>query len=78
MSAQTTAQFVFDALTMALGRRGRPKELLHHSDRAVSTPRKTSNVCPHTTASRAAWVAKVIAGTRGGGKALRESQEGAG
>jgi putative transposase len=32
MSAQMTAQFVMDALTMALWRRGRPKELLHHSD----------------------------------------------
>lgn len=33
MSAEMTAQFVMDALTMALWRRGRPKELLHHSDR---------------------------------------------
>lgn len=32
MSAEMTAQFVMDALTMALWRRGRPKELLHHSD----------------------------------------------
>lgn len=32
MSAEMTAQLVMDALTMALWRRGRPKELLHHSD----------------------------------------------
>lgn len=32
MSAEMTAQFVMDALTMALWRRGRPKALLHHSD----------------------------------------------
>lgn len=32
MSAEMTAQFVMDALTMALWRRGRPKELMHHSD----------------------------------------------
>jgi putative transposase len=31
-SAQMTAQLVTDALVMALWRRGRPKELLHHSD----------------------------------------------
>jgi putative transposase len=32
MSPEMTAQFVMDALTMALWRRGRPRELLHHSD----------------------------------------------
>jgi putative transposase len=32
MSADMTAQFVMDALLMAIWRRGRPKELLHHSD----------------------------------------------
>ena len=32
MSAEMTAQLVMDALTMALWRRGRPKELMHHSD----------------------------------------------
>ena len=32
MSANMTAQLVMDALTMALWRRGRPQELLHHSD----------------------------------------------
>jgi putative transposase len=32
MSTQMTAQLVTDALMMALWRRGRPKELLHHSD----------------------------------------------
>ena len=33
MSATTTAELVTDALTMAVWRRGRPRELLHHSDR---------------------------------------------
>lgn len=32
MSEQMTAQLVTDALVMALWRRGRPRELLHHSD----------------------------------------------
>lgn len=32
MSEQMTAQLVTDALVMALWRRGRPQELLHHSD----------------------------------------------
>ena len=33
MSATMTAQFVADALVMAIWRRGRPEALLHHSDR---------------------------------------------
>jgi len=33
MSATMTAQFVTDALVMAIWRRGRPEALLHHSDR---------------------------------------------
>lgn len=33
MSATMTAQFVADALLMAIWRRGRPEALLHHSDR---------------------------------------------
>ena len=33
MSAAMTAQFVTDALVMAIWRRGRPNALLHHSDR---------------------------------------------
>ncbi len=33
MSATMTAQFVTDALVMAIWRRGRPDALLHHSDR---------------------------------------------
>jgi putative transposase len=33
MSAQMTAQFVTDALVMAIWRRGKPDALLHHSDR---------------------------------------------
>jgi putative transposase len=32
MKPEMTAQLVMDALTMALWRRGRPAELLHHSD----------------------------------------------
>src|ERR1700723_2471047 len=32
MSAGMTAQLVADALLMAVWRRGKPKELLHHSD----------------------------------------------
>lgn len=32
MSASMTAQLVIDALIMAIWRRGRPQELLHHSD----------------------------------------------
>jgi putative transposase len=32
MSAQMTAQFVLDALMMAVWRRGKPRALLHHSD----------------------------------------------
>jgi len=33
MSTTLTAQFVADALVMAIWRRGRPEALLHHSDR---------------------------------------------
>jgi len=33
MSSEMTAQLVTDALVMALWRRGKPQELLHHSDR---------------------------------------------
>jgi putative transposase len=33
MSARMTAQLVTDALTMAIGRRGKSEALLHHSDR---------------------------------------------
>ena len=33
MSAAMTAELVTDALVMAIWRRGRPKEVLHHSDR---------------------------------------------
>ena len=32
MKAEMTAELVTDALVMAIWRRGRPKELLHHSD----------------------------------------------
>jgi transposase InsO family protein len=35
MSATITAQFVADALMMAIWRRGRPEAMLHHSDRAA-------------------------------------------
>ena len=33
MSATMTAELVINALVMAVWRRGRPRELLHHSDR---------------------------------------------
>ena len=33
MKAEMTAQLVMDALLMAIWRRGKPRELLHHSDR---------------------------------------------
>jgi len=36
MSAGTTAQLVTDALVMAIGRRGKPNALLHHSNRGAS------------------------------------------
>ena len=32
MSSEMTAQLVLDALMMAIWRRGKPMELLHHSD----------------------------------------------
>jgi putative transposase len=38
MSASMTSALVIDALTMALWRRGKPTELLHHSDQG-SQPR---------------------------------------
>jgi putative transposase len=43
MSAAMTAQFVADALLMALGRRGKPESLLHHSDRGSQTGLKRSS-----------------------------------
>jgi putative transposase len=46
MSADMSAQFVLDALMMALWRRGKPKELVHHSDQGShSTRARTSNAC---------------------------------
>jgi transposase InsO family protein len=38
MSSTMTAQLVIDALMMAIWHRGKPVALLHHSDRAASTP----------------------------------------
>lgn len=38
MNAAMTAQLVTDALVMAIWRRGKPDEVLHHSDRAANTP----------------------------------------
>ncbi len=43
MSAGMTAQLVADALLMAVWRRGKPNELLHHSDQAASTPASSSS-----------------------------------
>ena len=42
MSATMTAQFVTDALIMAIWRQGRPKALLHHSV-AANTPASSSS-----------------------------------
>jgi putative transposase len=36
MSAAMTAEFVTDALVMEIWRRGRPRELLHHSDQQLT------------------------------------------
>ncbi len=38
MSTAMTAQFVTDALVMAIWRRGKPDALLHHSDRGSEAP----------------------------------------
>jgi transposase InsO family protein len=43
MSATMTAQFVADALMMAIWRRGRPEALLHHSDRGSQVGFKWSS-----------------------------------
>jgi putative transposase len=43
MSAAMTAQFVTDALVMAIWRRGKPDALLHHSDRGHNTPANSSS-----------------------------------
>ena len=50
MQARMTTQLVTDALMMAIWRRGKPEALLHHSDRAASTPASTSSGCWPTTA----------------------------
>jgi len=49
MSAQMTAQLVTDALLMAIWRRGKPVELLHHSDQlslSNTRPRTSSGCLP--------------------------------
>ena len=43
MSAAMTAQFVTDALVMAIWRRGKPDALLHHSDRGCQGGFKRSS-----------------------------------
>jgi putative transposase len=40
MQASMTAQLVIDALLMALWRRGKPRELLHHSDQGSQCYRR--------------------------------------
>ena len=45
MQPTMTAQLVLDALLMALWRRGRPNELLHHSDQGSQYTAKTSSGC---------------------------------
>jgi putative transposase len=46
MSAEMTAQFVTDALVMAIWRRGKPDALLHHSDRGSQGELKRSSQHP--------------------------------
>jgi putative transposase len=42
MNAAMTAQFVTDALVMAIWRRGKPDALPHHSDLVANTPVNSS------------------------------------
>ena len=54
MSATMTAQLVADALLMAVWRRGKPKQLLHHSDQGGQGGFKRSSqhqVCSLTAAT---------------------------
>lgn len=51
MQESMPSQLMADALMMAVWRRGRPLELLHHSDRGVSTPANTSRACSGRTTS---------------------------
>jgi putative transposase len=44
MNTEMTAQLVTDALVMAVWRRGKPQQLLHHSDQG-STPVNSSRSC---------------------------------
>jgi putative transposase len=53
MSESMSAQFVLDALIMALWRRGKPTQLIHHSDQG-STRARTSSGCCRRRASPAA------------------------
>jgi putative transposase len=46
MSPSMTSQLVIDALLMAIWRRGRPKELLHHSDQGSQLGFKVSSQHP--------------------------------
>jgi putative transposase len=43
MNANLTAQLVADALLMAVGRRGKPDVLMHHSDRGSQRPANSSS-----------------------------------
>lgn len=54
MQESMTSQFVVDASMMAVWRRGKPVALIHHSDRAVNTPVRTSSHCCASKASPAA------------------------
>jgi len=55
MHAQMVSQLVIDALIMALWRRGKPAELLHHSDQGrASTRARTSSACSPIRGSLAA------------------------
>ena len=46
MSAAMTAQLVTDALVMGIWRRGKPKSLLHHTDRGILTRHACRDRCP--------------------------------
>ncbi len=43
MKAEMTAQLVTDALIMVIRRRGKPDNLLHHSDQGANTPASISS-----------------------------------
>ena len=79
MSATMTAQFVADALMMAMWRRGKPDAVMHHSDRGSQSEFKRSS--QHLTRSYddqmeatigSVWASAIdFAGSASGGRARR-------